>query len=162
MFQINLILDFNNKIIIFKFYYLKSNMEAPKVEEAKPQQEPSATSTEPVPAANPEQQSQPQPQSQPEPQIDIFEQFTTLTDQEKSICPEKIFDFIISLYTKGLIYKLKENGVKHVPILLYPSPIPRGLFDKIFFYQIVINKLLYKLSNDILFRRSIDSYCFKR
>ena len=148
MLQIKLILDFNNKIIIFKFYYLKSNMEAPKVEEAKPQQEPPATPTEPVPATNPEQQPQPQPQPQPEPQVDIFEQFITLTDQEKNICPEKIFEFIISLYTKGLIFKLKENGVKHVPISLYPSPIPRGLFDKIFFYQIVINKLLFKLSND--------------
>ena len=148
MIQINLILDFNSKIIIFKLYYLKSIMEAPKVEEAKPQQEPPATSTEPVPAATPEQQPQSQPQPQPEPQVDIFEQFITLNDQEKNLCPEKIFEFIISLYTKGLIYKLKENGVKHVPISLYPSPIPRGLFDKIFFYQIVINKLLYKLSND--------------
>ena len=123
-------------------------MEAPKAEEAKPQQEPPAASTEPASTAAPEQPPQPQPQPQPEPQVDIFEQFITLTDQEKNLCPEKVFEFVISLYTKGLIYKLKENGVKHVPISLYPSPIPRGLFDKIFFYQIVLDKLLYKLSND--------------
>jgi len=123
-------------------------MEAPKAEEAKPQQEPPAASTEPASTAAPEQPPQPQPQPQPEPQVDIFEQFITLTDQEKNLCPEKVFEFVISLYTKGLLYKLKENGVKHVPISLYPSPIPRGLFDKIFFYQIVLDKLLYKLSND--------------
>ena len=123
-------------------------MEAPKAEEAKPQQEPPAASTEPASTAAPEQPPQPQPQPQPEPQVDIFEQFITLTDQEKNLCPEKVFEFVISLYTKGLIYKLKENGVKHVPISLYSSPIPRGLFDKIFFYQIVLDKLLYKLSND--------------
>ena len=59
-------------------------MEAPKIEEAKPQQEPSTASTKPVPAVTPGQQPQPQPQPQPESQVDIFEQFLTLTDQEKN------------------------------------------------------------------------------
>ena len=47
-----------------------------------------------------------------------------------------------------LIFKLKDQGVKHLPIALYPSPLPRNLFDKIFFYQIAFNKIINKLSND--------------
>ena len=57
----------------------------------------------------------------------------TLTDEEKNLSQEKILEFITSLYTKGLIYKLRESGVKHLPLALYPSPIPRNLFDKIIF-----------------------------
>ena len=86
--------------------------------------------------------------SEPQPQIDIYEQIKTLTEEEKNLCPEKISEFITSLYTKGLIYKLKDQGVKHRPIALYPSPIPKNLFEKIFFYQIAFNKILNKLSND--------------
>ena len=86
--------------------------------------------------------------SEPQPQIDIYEQIKTLTEEEKNLCPEKISEFITSLYTKGLIYKLKDQGVKHLPIALYPSPIPKNLFEKIFFYQIAFNKILNKLSND--------------
>jgi glutathione synthase len=92
-----------------------------------------------------EQPSEPQPQP---PQVDIFEQIKTLTDEEKNLCPAKLAEFITSLYTKGLIYKLKDKGVKHLPLALYPSPIPKNLFEKIFFYQIAFNKILNKLSND--------------
>lgn len=103
-------------------------------EESQPQQP--AASTEAVPEA------------QPEPEVDLYEQIKTLTDEEKNVCPGKISEFVSYLYTKGLIYKLKDQGVKHLPIALYPSPIPKGFFDKIFFYQIAFNKILNKLSND--------------
>lgn len=100
-------------------------------------------------------QEQSQPQSEPsaepapeQPQVNIYEQIKTLTDEEKNICQGKILEFITSLYTRGLIYKLKSNGVKHLPMALYPSPIPKNLFEKIFFYQIAFNKILNKLSND--------------
>ena len=97
----------------------------------------------------PEQPEQPAEQpSEPQPKIDIYEQIKTLTEEEKNLCPEKLSEFTTSLYTKGLIYKLKEQGVKHLPIALYPSPIPKNLFEKIFFYQIAFNKILNKLSND--------------
>ena len=103
-------------------------------------------------ASNPEQsqpQSEPSAEPAPEqPQVNIYEQIKTLTDEEKNISKEKILEFIISLYTRGLIYKLKTNGVKHLPMALYPSPIPKNLFEKIFFYQIAFNKILNKLSND--------------
>ena len=108
-------------------------MEQPK-EESQSQQ----------PAASSEQV----PEAQAEPQVDIYEEIKTLKEEEKNICPEKISEFITSLYTKGLIYKLKDKGVNHLPVALYPSPIPKGLFDKIYFYQIALNKILYKLSND--------------
>ena len=103
-------------------------------------------------ASNPEQsqpQSEPSAEPAPEqPQVNIYEQIKTLTDEEKNISQEKILEFIISLYTRGLVYKLKTNGVKHLPMALYPSPIPKNLFEKIFFYQIAFNKILNKLSND--------------
>ena len=103
-------------------------------------------------ASNPEQsqpQSEPSAEPAPEqPQVNIYEQIKTLIDEEKNISQEKILEFIISLYTRGLIYKLKTNGVKHLPMALYPSPIPKNLFEKIFFYQIAFNKILNKLSND--------------
>ena len=106
------------------------------------------TSTEEQKQA-PEQSEQPAEQpSEPQPQVDIYEQIKTLTEEEKNLCPEKLSEFITSLYTKGLIYKLKDQGVKHLPIALYPSPIPKKLFEKIFFYQIAFNKILNKLSND--------------
>ena len=103
-------------------------------------------------ASNPEQsQPQSEPSAEPAPeqsQVNIYEQIKTLTDEEKNISQEKILEFIISLYTRGLVYKLKTNGVKHLPMALYPSPIPKNLFEKIFFYQIAFNKILNKLSND--------------
>ena len=85
---------------------------------------------------------------QPQPQINLYEQSKSLNDEEKKICPEKISEFVASLYTRGLLYKLKDQGAKHLPFALYPSPIPKNLFDKIFFYQIAFNKILNKLSND--------------
>jgi len=111
-------------------------MEQSTLDQTQPPQQP--------PSAEP-QASDPQPQV---PQVDIYEQIKTLTDEEKNLCPAKIEEFITSLYTKGLIYKLKDQGVKHLPIALYPSPIPKSLFEKIFFYQIAFNKILNKLSND--------------
>ena len=104
-----------------------------------------ATSEQPQVPAQPEQPAEQPPE--PQPQVDIYEQTKVLTEEEKNICPEKISEFITSLYTKGLIYKLKE-GVKHLPTALYPSPIPKNLFDKVFFYQIAFNKIINKLSND--------------
>ena len=88
------------------------------------------------------------PQPQPQPQIDIYEQSKSLNDDEKNICPEKISEFVASIYTRGLLYKLKDHGAKHLPLALYPSPIPKNLFEKIFFYQIAFNKILNKLSID--------------
>ena len=105
-----------------------------------------STSEQPQVPAQPEQPVAEQP-AEPQPQIDIYEQIKTLTEEEKKLCPQKFSELITSLYTKGLIYKLKE-GVKHLPIALYPSPIPKNLFDKIFFYQIAFNKIINKLSND--------------
>ena len=101
--------------------------------------------------SNQEQEKAPEGQSPPiEPQeeINYYEEMKTLTEEEKSLCPNKISEFITSLYTRGLIQKLNEVGVKHIPISLYPSPIPRNLFEKIFFYQIAFNKIYNKLSND--------------
>ena len=100
------------------------------------------------------------PSSNPSPsenqtQVNIFEEIKTLTDEEKRVCPGKIEEFIISLYTRGLIYKLKDNGVKQLPMALYPSPIPKNLFEKIFFYQIAFNKIINKLSNDQTFLEKI-------
>ena len=107
----------------------------------------------------PKEESQPSAsdsQAEPqEPQVDLYEQIKTLTEEEKNLCPEKISEFITSFYTKGLIYKLKGKGVNHLPIAIYPSPIPRGLFDKIYFYQIALNKILYKLSNDQTYLESV-------
>ena len=104
-----------------------------------------ATSEQPQVPAQPEQPAEQPPE--PQPQVDIYEQIKVLTEEEKNVCPEKISEFITSLYTKGLIYKLKE-GVKHLPTALYPSPIPKNLFDKVFFYQIAFNKIINKLSHD--------------
>ena len=85
---------------------------------------------------------------QVQPNIDIYEQMKKLKEEEKKICQGKLNEFSSSLYLNGLIYKLKDTGVKHIPISLYPSPIPSSLFDKISFYQIAFNKILSKLSND--------------
>ena len=105
-----------------------------------------STQEQSQPPAQSESSAEPVPEQKP--QVDIYEQIKTLTDEEKNLSQDKILEFITSLYTKGLIYKLRESGVKHIPLALYPSPIPRNLFDKIFFYQIAFNKILNKLSND--------------
>ena len=105
-----------------------------------------STQEQSQPPAQPDSSAEPVPEQKP--QVNIYEQIKTLTDEEKNLSQDKILEFITSLYTKGLIYKLRESGVKHIPLALYPSPIPRNLFDKIFFYQIAFNKILNKLSND--------------
>ena len=107
---------------------------------------------------NQEQEKAPEGQSPPiEPQEEInhYEQIKTLTEEEKSLCLNKLSEFITSLYTRGLIQKMNEVGVKHIPIALYPSPIPKNLFEKIFFYQIAFNKIYNKLSNDQSFIEKI-------
>ena len=98
-----------------------------------------------------EAQSPPVESSEQKPQIDIYEQMKTLSEEEKNLCPNKISEFIQALYTRGLIQKMKDVGVKHVPISIYPSPIPKNLFEKIYFYQIAFNKIYNKLSNDQAF-----------
>ena len=97
----------------------------------------------------PEQQSPPaESTTENQPKIDIYEQMKTLTEEEKKLCPNKISEYIQSLYSRGLIQKKKDSGVLHVPVSLSPSPLPKNLFGKIFFYQIAFNKIYNKLSND--------------
>ena len=97
----------------------------------------------------PKQQSPPaEPTTENQPKIDIYEQMKTLTEEEKKLCPNKISEYIQSLYSRGLIQKKKDSGVLHVPVSLSPSPLPKNLFGKIFFYQIAFNKIYNKLSND--------------
>ena len=86
-----------------------------------------------------------------QPKTDIYEEMKSLPEEQKNICPQKINEFIQGLYTRGLIQKMKDVGVKHVPISISPSPIPKNLFEKIFFYQIAFNKIYNKLSNDQIF-----------
>ena len=109
-------------------------MENEKTEQEKPQEQQPSQAEQPV-----------------EQKPDIYEQMKTLSEEEKNLCPKKISEFIQGLYTRGLIEKMKEVGVKHVPISLTPSPIPRNLFEKIYFYQIAFNKIYNKLSNDQTF-----------
>ena len=71
-----------------------------------------------------------------------------LEEEEKNI-PENILEeMIMYLYTHGLIIKSKTNGVNHIPIMLTPSPLPKDIYDKIYFYQIAFNKIIIRLSND--------------
>ena len=78
-----------------------------------------------------------------------------LSDEEK-IIPENILqELLMYLYTNGLIIKSKNGGVNHIPIMLTPSPIPKNLYEKIFFYQIAFNKIINKLSNDQKFLEEI-------
>ena len=113
-------------------------MENEKAEQEKPQEQQPSQAEQPV-----------------EQKPDIYEQMKTLSEEEKNLCPKKISEFIQGLYTRGLIEKMKEVGVKHVPISLTPSPIPRNLFEKIYFYQIAFNKIYNKLSNDQAFIEKI-------
>ena len=102
-----------------------------------------------------EQEKAPEPQSpqaesttENQLKIDIYEQMKTLSEEEKKLCPNKISEYIQALYSRGLIQKKKDVGVYHVPVSLSPSPLPKNLFGKIFFYQIAFNKIYNKLSND--------------
>ena len=113
-------------------------MENEKAEQEKPQEQQPSQAEQPV-----------------EQKPDIYEQMKTLSEEEKNLCPKKISEFIQGLYTRGLIEKMKEVGVKHVPISLTPSPIPKNLFEKIYFYQIAFNKIYNKLSNDQAFIEKI-------
>ena len=110
--------------------------------------------TEPEKSTEP-QTTQAEPAVEPQPEIDIYEQMKTLSEEQKTLCPNKISEFIQALYTRGLIQKNKEVGVNHVPVSITPSPIPKNLFEKIFFYQIAFNKIYNKLSNDQSFIEKI-------
>ena len=99
----------------------------------------------------PEQPTSVESPTENQPKIDVYEQMKTLSEEEKKLCPNKISEYIQALYTRGLIQKMKEVGVRHSPVSLSPSPIPKNLFDKIFFYQIAFNKIYNKLSNDQAF-----------
>ena len=99
----------------------------------------------------PEQPTSVESPKENQPKIDVYEQMKTLSEEEKKLCPNKISEYIQALYTRGLIQKMKEVGVHHAPVSLSPSPIPKNLFDKIFFYQIAFNKIYNKLSNDQAF-----------
>ena len=109
-------------------------MENEKTEQEKPQEQQASQAEQPA-----------------EQKPDIYEQMKTLSEEDKKLCPNKISEYIQALYTRGLIEKMKDIGVKHVPISLTPSPIPKNLFEKIFFYQIAFNKIYNKLSNDQAF-----------
>ena len=109
-------------------------MENEKTEQEKPQEQQASQAEQPA-----------------EQKPDIYEQMKILSEEEKKLCPNKISEYIQALYTRGLIEKMKDIGVKHVPISLTSSPIPKNLFEKIFFYQIAFNKIYNKLSNDQAF-----------
>ena len=82
--------------------------------------EPEKTSEQQPPIESPTEQKE---------EIDIYEKMKSLSEEEKNFCPNKISEFIQALYTRGLIQKMKDIGVKHVPVSLSPSPIPRNLFE---------------------------------
>lgn len=73
--------------------------------------------------------------SEQKPEIDIYEQKKTLTEEEKAICPKKIEEFLQAIYLRGLIQKTQETGVRHVPVSLSPTPIPKNLFEKYIFIK---------------------------
>ena len=87
--------------------------------------------------------------------MEEFEQMNKLTEEEKNIPEDILQEIIMYLYTNGLIIKSKNGGVSHVPIMLTPSPIPKSIFEKIFFYQLAFNKIINKLSNDQKFLEEI-------
>ena len=70
--------------------------------------------------------------------------------------PEWIVDEMVAyLYTNGMVIKNKElNGVVHVPVIAFPSPMLKSFFEKIEFYQIAFNKLIEKMSRDYEFLHS--------
>ena len=89
--------------------------------------------------------------------MEELEQMYKLTEEEKNIPDFILQEMIMYLYTNGLIIKSKTEGVSHIPIMLTPSPLPKNLYDKIFFYQIAFNKIINKLSNDQKFLEDILS-----
>ena len=87
--------------------------------------------------------------------MEEFEQMNKLTEEEKNIPEDILQEIIMYLYTNGLIIKSKNGGVSHIPIMLTPSPIPKNIYEKIFFYQLAFNKIINKLSNDQKFLEEI-------
>jgi len=72
--------------------------------------------------------------------------------QEKNV-PDWLASEVSSyLYMNGMVINNKETpGVVHVPISIFPSPVPKSLFDKIDFYQIAFNKLIDRMSRNQTF-----------
>ena len=87
--------------------------------------------------------------------MEEFEQMNKLTEEEKNIPEDILQEIIMYLYTNRLIIKSKNGGVSHIPIMLTPSPIPKNIYEKIFFYQLAFNKIINKLSNDQKFLEEI-------
>ena len=87
--------------------------------------------------------------------MEEFEHMNKLTEEEKNIPEDILQEIIMYLYTNGLIIKSKNGGVNHIPIMLTPSPIPKNIYEKIFFYQLAFNKIINKLSNDQKFLEEI-------
>lgn len=72
-----------------------------------------------------------------------------LSENEKNIPEEIIEDMISYLYMNGMYMKSEDlKGIKHLNLTVYPSPIPKNLYDKIIFYQIAFNKIFLRLSLD--------------
>ena len=87
--------------------------------------------------------------------MEELEQMYKLTDEEKNIPENIIQEMILYLYKNGLIIKSKKDGISHIPTALTPSPLPKDIYDKIYFYQIAFNKVIIKLSNDQKFLEDI-------
>ena len=41
-----------------------------------------------------------------------------------------------------------SKGVSHLSITLYPTPIPKNIYNKIVFYEVAFNKIFLRLSQD--------------
>jgi hypothetical protein len=76
---------------------------------------------------------------------------------ENLTLPEWIIDEMISyLYTNGMVLKNKElNGVVHVPVTVFPSPVVKSFFEKIEFYQIAFNKMIDRMSRHYEYLHSV-------
>lgn len=82
---------------------------------------------------------------------------------ENLIIPDWVVNEMVSyLYSHGMIMKNKRfDGVSHIPITVFPSPVVKSFFDKIEFYQIAFNKLIDKMSRDHEFLHStLRKYVF--
>ena len=69
----------------------------------------------------PEQKSPPaESTTENQPKIDIYEQMKTLTEEEKKLCPNKISEYIQSLYSRGLIQKKERFRCTSCPRVIIP------------------------------------------
>ena len=88
--------------------------------------------TEPEKSTEP-QTTQAEPAVEPQPEIDIYEQMKTLSEEQKTLCPNKISEFIQALYTRGLIQKIKKLVLIMFQCQL-PHPQSQKTFSKKFFF----------------------------